>query len=48
MAYGLWLPHSHNMADFHVFLTYFTHLSHTAVMVIIKTGRFGALNLRYT
>ena len=48
IMYPLWLPRSHNMADFHAFWTYFTHLSHTVVTVIIKTGTFGALNLRYT
>ena len=47
IMYPLWLPRSHNMADFHAFLTYFSHLSHTAVRVIIKTGTCGALNLRY-
>ena len=48
IMYPLWLPRSHNMADFHAFLTYFSHLSHTAVRVIIQTGTCGALNLRYT
>ena len=48
IMYPLWLPRSHNMADFHAFLTYFSHLFHTAVRVIIKMGTCWALNLRYT
>ena len=45
IMYPLWLPHSHNMTDFCAFLTYFYHLSHTAVTVIIQTGSFRVLNL---
>ena len=45
IMYPLWLPHSHNVADFCAFLTYFYHLSHTAVTVIIQTGSFRVLNL---
>ena len=45
IMYPLWLPHSHNMTDFCAFLTYFYHLSHTAVTVIIQTGSFRVLNV---
>ena len=45
IMYPLWLPHSHNVADFCAFLTYFYHLSHTAVTVIIQTGPSRVPNL---
>ena len=45
IMYPLWLPHSHNMTDFCAFLTYFYHLSHTAVTVIIQTGPSRVPNL---
>ena len=48
IVYLLWLPGSHNMADFHVFLAYFHHLFHTAVTVTIETGTSGVLNLPHT
>ena len=45
IMYPLWLPHSHNVADSCAFLTYFYHLSHTAVTVIIQTGPSRVPNL---
>ena len=48
MVYLLWLPHSHNMADFHAILAYFYHLFDTAVTVTNETGTSGVLNLPHT
>ena len=45
IMYPLWLPHSHNVAELCAFLTYFYHLSHTAVTVIIQTGPSRVPNL---
>ena len=48
IVYLLWLPHSHNMADFHAILAYFYHLFDTAVTVTNETGTSGVLNLPHT